>query len=98
MAACLTFTTVPGSSPVDVLTVDTAHTADSCPSQLLVMNVQDWSAFNNSMSSALISPWVMTEIQGAAIGGAILLVWSVAWIFRVFARIVYQSSGVNESE
>lgn len=32
------------------------------------------------------SPWVLTEAQGAQIGGAILLVWAIAWVFRALSR------------
>lgn len=32
------------------------------------------------------SPWVLTEAQGAQIGGAILFVWAIAWVFRALSR------------
>ena len=35
---------------------------------------------------AASSPWSMTPEQGAEIGGAVLLVWAVAYVFRVVAR------------
>lgn len=33
----------------------------------------------------------LTPEQGAQIGGAILLVWSIAWVIRVIARVLIQS-------
>jgi len=35
---------------------------------------------------AASSPWSMTPEQGSEIGGAVLLVWALAYVFRVVAR------------
>ena len=35
---------------------------------------------------AASSPWSMTPEQGSEIGGAVLLVWALAYAFRVVAR------------
>lgn len=32
------------------------------------------------------SMWEITPAQGAEIGGAILLVWAIAWVFRALSR------------
>jgi hypothetical protein len=34
------------------------------------------------------SMWEITAAQGAQIGGAILLVWAVAWVIRVLSRFL----------
>ena len=35
---------------------------------------------------AASSPWSMTPEQGSEIGGAVLLVWALAYVFRAVAR------------
>lgn len=35
---------------------------------------------------AASSPWSMTPEQGSEIGGAILLVWALAYVFRLLVR------------
>lgn len=39
-----------------------------------------------SGAEAHSSPWLLTLEQGSQIGGAILLVWGLAFVFRVVAR------------
>jgi len=34
------------------------------------------------------SMWEITAEQGAQIGGAILLVWAVAWVIRALSRVI----------
>lgn len=48
----------------------------------------------NSFSSN--SPFVLDPSQAAQIGGAILLLWAVAWVIRVVARMIFSSSNNSE--
>lgn len=41
-----------------------------------------------SGDAALNSPFSLTPEQGAQVGGAVLLVWAVAYVFRVLARVL----------
>lgn len=41
-----------------------------------------------SGDAALNSPFALTPEQGAQVGGAVLLVWAVAYVFRVLARVL----------
>lgn len=37
---------------------------------------------------AASSPWALTPEQGSEIGGAVLLVWALAYVFRVLIRVL----------
>lgn len=43
------------------------------------------------------SPWVLTEAQGAQIGGAILFVWAIAWGIRALARALLHTDEEKET-
>ena len=38
--------------------------------------------------SIVSGPFALTVEQGAQVGGAILLVWAIAWVFRALSRIL----------
>ncbi|AEV26905.1 hypothetical protein ACLSSQ_09155 [Azospira sp. APE16] len=41
--------------------------------------------------SAQASPWNLTPEQGSQIGGAILVLWALAWVFRILAGMLNSS-------
>ena len=45
---------------------------------------------------AALSPWALTPEQGAEIGGAILLVWAIAFGFRAVARTLSTAQSKEE--
>lgn len=47
-------------------------------------------------SFSLDSPFILNETQAAQIGGAILLLWAVAWGIRLFGRMILSSSNNQE--
>ncbi len=48
--------------------------------------------------SVQASPWNLTVEQAGQIGGAITLVWAIAWAWRLFAAMVHPSSQPQEKE
>ena len=46
--------------------------------------------YQNSFGA--VNPFALTVQEGAEVGGAILLLMAVAWVFRQFANLINQSS------
>lgn len=88
---------VPAVINTQQVLVPSGYSPETCPSNGRVMLTgNDWMSMNYGLSNVLNSPFLMSEVQGAQIGGAILLVWAVAFVFRVLARVIYQSSNERE--
>lgn len=49
-----------------------------------------------SYSETAPDVWQLTPEQGLEIGGAILLVWAIAWGFRMVTRVINLDEGRNE--
>ena len=95
MATCYTLQPDPNGS--GYLLLDPNGQAPEVCTGVVMLNVSDYMQINYGIANILNNPFVMTEVQGAQIGGAILLVWSVAWVFRALARLVVQSTKEDES-
>lgn len=66
--------------------------ADSCNEAYVVVSVGEYQQYKQLLSGELgNNPWSITPEQGALIGGAILLVWAAAWVFRTLIRLLLTS-------
>lgn len=63
--------------------------ADTCNEAYVVVSVAEYQQYQQLLSGELgNNPWSITAEQGAQIGGAILLVWAAAWVFRALIRLL----------
>lgn len=67
----------------------TSVPADSCNEAYVVVSVAEYQQYQQLLSGELgNNPWSLSPEQAAQIGGAILLVWAIAWVFRALSRIL----------
>ena len=96
MADCYTAYVASGRT---YMILNSTYTAETCPAAGRVMITSaEWLTIKNGIDNILNSPFVMSPVQGAQIGGAILLVWAVAWVFRVFARFLSSFDSQSSQE
>lgn len=91
MAICLATQSVfvspdPNGGGTDIQTFvvveNTAVTPESCG--MVALSGAEYAAYTGG-------PFSLTAEQGAQVGGAILLVWAVAWTIRAVARVITQT-------
>lgn len=63
--------------------------ADTCNEAYVVVSVGEYQQYQQLLSGELgNNPWSISPEQGAEIGGAILLVWAIAWVIRALSRLL----------
>lgn len=85
MAACVQIIDVGPTN--NVVQLVTPQPADITGCQMLLVTPGE---YQNSFGA--VNPFALTVQEGAQIGGAIVLLMAVAWVFRQFANVINHSS------
>jgi len=73
----------PNGSGTDVVTIVIVENVNVTPENCGMV------ALSGAEYQSIVSgPFALTAEQGAQVGGAILLVWAIAWVFRALSRIL----------